>query len=474
MKEEQTTHETGVTFTASEKEHCQIEYNVTADPKLVKQAKQEAIKKLAKEVSLPGFRKGKAPTNLIAKKFPSQLEEQWKKSLADIAFRLCQGQEGAKMLAHDTQISFDLDEIKEDSPAKLRFTFETTPTVPTIDASKIELVQEPQVTVGKKEVDQTIADLKQYFVSYNDIKDRGVEEGDTVSVDVDVIENDPPERALSAARFEVKKEKMAKWMFELLVGMKTGEEKEGVSVVDEEASDSEKEEMPPKKVRVKLLSVQAKIEPEVNDEFATKLGCKTVSEMETNLKNLLQKQADERAQEAYRKQINEYIFEHVKFDLPKSMVTREVQFRVKQLMDDPHQKKRLSTMSADERKKTLGEVEEQGEKAIRLFFASQKVILDQKIQVSPEELKAQPSNALEALFMPAPYQGSTKQEESVAMSKLLLKKAEDYLIANAKFIEKKASKPAANEKKEAKPAAAKKKKAAPKKKTAGAKAKKDD
>ncbi len=474
MKKESTTQGQAVSFTASEKEHCQIEYLVKAETSLVKEARKEAIKRLSKDISLPGFRKGKAPGSLVEKKFPKELEDQWKKTLADMAFKLCQAQEGAKALAHDSQISFDLETISENEQAELRFIFETTPTVPEIDASTIELVKVPSITIGTKEVTQTVEDLKQYFITHSDIKDRPIAEGDIAVVNVDVIENDPPERALSDARFEVKKEKMAKWMFELLVGMSTGEVKEGVSIVDEEASESEKKAMPPRKVRVTLVSIQAAILPELDDSFASKLGCKNVEEMENNLTKLLQKQADERAQDEYRKQINDYILENVKFDLPKSMVSKEVQFRVKQLMEDPTQKKRLSSMSTDERKKAIGEIEEHGEKAIRLFFISQKIILDQKIKVSPDELKATPSNALEALFMPNPHQGGNKQEESIAMSKLLLKKAEDYLIEHAKIVEgKKKATPKSSSEPEAK-AAPKKKKAAPKKKAAAPKEKKSD
>ncbi|PCI77495.1 trigger factor [Candidatus Aerophobetes bacterium] len=451
MKKESPIQGTGVKFTVNEKEHCQVEYQVKADVSLIKKAKQDAIKVLAKSISLPGFRKGKAPATLIEKKFASELVDQWKKSLADSAFQLCQTEPKAKALYHDTQISFDLDSISEDKEAEIRFVFETLPTVPKLDTSAIELVKVPGHTVGEASVNATIEDLRQYFVTHQDIEGRGVEPGDMVTINVDILENEPAERALSDARFEVKQEKMALWMFDLIVGMKKGESKEGISRVDKDASEAEKKSMPPKKVKVSLLSVQQANLPELNDTFAEKLGCKTMKEMKTNLTNLLQKQADEKVQDEYRKQINDQVLEHFKFDLPKSMVAKEVQFRIKQLMEDTHQKKRLSAMKADERKKTIGEVEEQGEKAIRLFFISQKIIQEQKIKVSPSGLQINPSSPLEALFAPNPYQSGSvkenaKQQESIAMSKLLLKKAEDFLIENAKFVEKKKSAPAAKKK----------------------------
>ena len=66
-----------VTFTIEQKGECIARCQAFSSPDLVKKAQKEAIQRVSKEVVLPGFRKGKAPAQLIVKKFPKAVEEKW-------------------------------------------------------------------------------------------------------------------------------------------------------------------------------------------------------------------------------------------------------------------------------------------------------------------------------------------------------------------------------------------------------------
>src|SRR5258708_5551673 len=76
-----------VHVTVHPKPKCRIELEVEAKPSLVQAAHKKAIRSLAKEVSLPGFRKGKAPDEMILKKYPRDLDKAWQEMIADVAFR---------------------------------------------------------------------------------------------------------------------------------------------------------------------------------------------------------------------------------------------------------------------------------------------------------------------------------------------------------------------------------------------------
>ena len=60
-------------------------------------------------------------------------------------------------------------------------------------------------------------------------------------------------------------------MTDLLIGMQAGESKEGVSQPDESASEEEKKEHPPKKVKVTLLDLEVQKLPAIDDALATKV-----------------------------------------------------------------------------------------------------------------------------------------------------------------------------------------------------------
>lgn len=461
-----------VTFTIERKPECMVEYKVKASPEVVKQARKSAIRSISKEVSIPGFRKGRAPDHLIVKKFSGPLNERWQKAIADETFKECQKLAHTPLISNDARINFNIDKHSMEEGAEMTYSFETEPEVPEIDLGKIELEEVKRETIDEKKIESTLHDIQMFFAEWEKDEKGAAKEESYAVIDVDIIENDPPQKALSSARFEIKKEKMAKWMHELLIGMKPGETKEGVSKPDDEASEEEKTATPPKKIRLTLVAIEKPKLPPLDDVLAQKMGAKTAAEMRENLEKLLNKQADDHVQKAYREQISEYLVENYTFDLPKTLLQRETQFRIKQLVSDPSFQKKMMGMNEEQRKEAIQDIENQGEKAVRLFYLSRKIIQDEKISVSPSEVEKGAKTPLEVMFTDRSdlynAQQESQEQRAIAMSRLILSKAEDFLISKAKVVAAKPKKKAAAPKKETadKPAA---KKAAPKKKTTTAK-----
>lgn len=192
-----------VTLTIEYKAECIVEYKVKASPVIAKKARIEALRSISKEVSLPGFRKGRAPEYLIVKKFPKPLEERWKKSIADIAFQACQSLAQVSVLSNDSQISFNIEKQSIEEGAIITYTFEIEPKVPDIDIGKIELEEVKREKIDTKKIETTINDIQMYFANWEKVSGRGVKNGDYVLIDVDIIETDSPQKALANARFEV-------------------------------------------------------------------------------------------------------------------------------------------------------------------------------------------------------------------------------------------------------------------------------
>ena len=469
-----------VTFTVERKPECMVEYNVKSTPDVVKKARREAIKSVSKEVSLPGFRKGRAPDHLIVKKFAEPLDERWQKAIADETFRECQKLAHTPLLSNDAQISFKIIKHSLEDGAEMTYTFETEPEVPEVDLSNIEIEEIKRDAVDAEKLDATLGDIRMFFAEWEKVPDRVVQEGDFAVINVDIIEEDPPQKALQNARFEVSKTKMAQWMYDLAMGMKAGDSREGVSEADADASEEDKKATPPKKVRMTLIAVEEAKLPPIDDALAQKMGAKNVAEMKENLEKLLNKQADEHIQRGYREQMSEFLLENYPFELPKTLLQKETQFRIKQLVNDPAFQKKLMAMSEDERKTAIDDIQVQGERAVRLFYISRKIIQDKKISVSPNEVHQEVKTPMEAMFSDQSDVYTAKEEsqeqKAIAMSRLILSKAEDFLISKAKVVAPKPKKKVAApkktpDKKEApKKEPAKAKKATPKKTAVGKKA----
>ncbi|MBS0614975.1 MAG: trigger factor [Verrucomicrobia bacterium] len=415
------------------KPSCRIELEVDTSASMAKEARQKATKLVSKEVSLPGFRKGKAPDNLVEKNYSTQIDQEWQKCLADLAFRESLKVTQLPVLNNDPKVSFNTKNISLDG-AKVILFFETEPQIPVIDPKEVQLKAAPRPAVNEEKIEETVRQLRFFFASWKDISDRPIQMGDIVVLDVDVIENDPPTSLFSGVRFEVSDKSMAKWMMDLVLGKNKGDVLEGVSTPDADASQEDKEKLKPKKVRVKIHSISEATLPPFDENFARLVGAGSVEEVKTNVERILNEKADAHVKEQMRSQVSDVLLTKYPFELPWSLVDRETRFRMTELLKDPEFQTNWNNMTNEARKRTVGSVAEQSEKAVRMFYLCRKITTDAQIKISPKDLPKISDTPLDLLLgnrREMDPQGNSEVHQAEAYSRMLLEKAEDYIIAHA-------------------------------------------
>jgi len=418
------------------KSACRVEFEVEAFAPVVKAAQEKAIKVVGKEVTLAGFRKGKAPHQLVLKNYPTQVDKQWQECIADLAFRESEKLAKVPMLNNEPKINFNMKSHSLEG-ARLILGFETEPVIPSINPKDIELKAVERPAVNDEKVNETIRQVQLFFAAWNKVSDRPIKEGDFVILDVDVIEEEPHTKLFADVRFEVTDKSMAKWMKELILGHNKGEILEGVSIPDVDASEDDKEKLKPKKVRVNIKEVEEATVPELDDSFAHKVGAPSVAEMKVAIEKLLTKQADAHVQEKMREQLSDVLLTKYSFDIPSSLIDRETRFRMQQLLKDDEFGNYWKNMTNEARKRTVTSIAEQSEKAVRMFYLCRKILADAGIKVSANDLPKPPSTPLEFLLgdrRDLNPQESSEVHQAEAFSRLLLEKAEDYIIANATLL----------------------------------------
>lgn len=414
---------------------CRVEFKVEASSSLVKRAQEHAVKLVGKEVVLPGFRKGKAPEEFVLSKYSKEVDEQWKKTVADLAFKESAKLTQIPILQPDPKISFDVKECSLKG-ADLVLSFETEPTVPTINPQDVVLKSVERPAVNPDKVNETIRQVQLFFAEWRKLEEESVQEGNFVLLDVDVIETEPPVKLFSGVRFEVKDRSMAKWMKDLILGHKAGEVLEGISIPDEDASPREKEELTEKKVRITIKEVQEAKVPELTDAFAKSVGSFSVEEMYKSVEKLLTKKADDHVKEKMREQVSEVLMTKYAFEIPFSLIDREARFRVNQLLQDKEFQNYWKSMTPEFQKRTLQSIAEQSAKAVRMFYLCRKILADANISISPADAEPSKDTFLDLLVAKSqnenPQQAS-EMHQAEAFSRLLLDKAEDFIISHAKI-----------------------------------------
>ena len=415
---------TEVAVVVHRKPACRIELEVKASPILVAAARKEAIKRVGKEVVFPGFRKGHAPEEIVLKKYADAVEKEWHKAIADASFMAAQKQERVPLLSN-TKISFDLKNHSLIEGAQLSFEFETDPQVPSIDTKLFEPKKPESRSVGDKEIDEAIRQARFFFAEWKPITDRGIQNGDYIMIDLDTIE-EPSAKVFDHIRFEVSEERMAPWMKNLAMNAKAGDVLEGMTEPDANASEEEKKEFPPKKVRLTIHKAEEVTLPALDDEFARKMGSTSVDAMREAVRSILQKNVDDKERTVLREQVNDFLAKTYTFEIPLSLVDAEKDHRKQQ------SKERFEKMSAEEKKRAEEELYTQASEAIRLFYLTRKIVQDAQISVTHADIQQQAVESANAFGEKVDPAHLPKEVFALALSKVVMAKAQDHVLAHCK------------------------------------------
>ncbi len=419
----------GVRVSVQRKPYCQIEMQVTASKEVIDRARKNAVKAVGREVALPGFRKGKAPDEFIQRKFPQDIAKALYQCVADIAFPEAQKLAKVVLLNGNSRVVFDVKSETAES-MDLIFRFETEPTVPSVDPSLFKAEPVEKVAVEEKHIDEAIRQMSFFYAEWENIEDRPVQEKDFIIIDLDTIDGDKVEKVFHQVRFEVVPERMANWMRVLVLNAKAGDVVEGMSEPDETATDAEKAEFKPKKVRVHLCKVERAILPEMNDEFAKQVGAPDVAGMRQLVADVLRRQVEEKEEKQLKEQINRFLVSQYDFELPASLLQAEVEHRKAQIFENPRAKTNWEMLSSEEKKKKEEDLLEDTRRSLKLFYLARQVIRDEKISVTQKEVQ---DRAISQHQMMNPgSEEITKEEYAAAFSNMLLTKAQDFILSKQK------------------------------------------
>lgn len=353
---EQKFNENGIAVLVSKKPNCLIELTIDLDKQQCATCYQKAAKQVAKEISIPGFRKGHAPLNVIVEKFRPHLDKQYREELIQCAFTAGVRMSDIYPRSHEAIQKAKIEKI-EDHFASISFIFETLPLVPEIDLSKVFIDHSP-LEVQDAQIDAVIQSIRSSHGFYEDT-DR------TVADNVDAIKLTITSKDNNGEKIEHFKEhtfafdeNLPKWLSSAIIGMEVNQTKEVIP----DSKDI------PSPLEITLNKILNRKLPEVNDALAQKVGANSVEKMRERIQlNLLRKMEEARAE----KQIEELrstLLDLYSFEIPQGLVEAEQKARLarkeEQLKD--------ANKSDEERTKALVAFEEglaeKAEKDIRWFF----------------------------------------------------------------------------------------------------------
>ncbi len=370
-------------------EHSHLEVLVTVDEKSWKDAQDKAFKKQAANVTVDGFRKGKAPANLVrAKVDQMKVLDDAINSLLPIAYREILEQDGVKPYA---QPKVDVTKVS-DKELELKFTIVTAPEVK-LGAYKGLKVGHGETAVSDKEVDDAVNQVLSQNASLV-LKEGESKLFDTVVIDfVGTIDGVAFEGG-SAQNHELElgSHSFIPGFEEQLVGHKAGEHVE----VNVKFPENYVEELKGKDAvfACDIHEVKEKKLPELNDEFIKEQkinGVETVEQFKAHKRQELENQKAEQEKRDYIVKLLDEIVKGSEIDIPEEIIEQQVAGSRRDL----EQRMAQSGMTLEQYLQIIGQKEEEftaqlqenAKKDISRFLVIDEIAKAEQIDVTEADIE---------------------------------------------------------------------------------------
>jgi len=419
------------------KSECELVFKIEIPQAEVEQKIESTYNRIQNEASIPGFRRGKAPSPLLKERFRSRCQEAVLESLVPDALSQVAKEKGIDPVAPAkiSELKFDFDKR---GPISFEATVEVIPHFEPRDYKKLRIKREIKV-VGDSEVEERLKELQrrnaQLVVSGDSVVDRK----SYVVIDYQGFDNGNPLNGLAGENqlISIESPIFLREFSEGLIGMRRNEEKNlEVNFPDNYFNKKLAARKALFKVRVKEIKEMRL--PEIDDAFAQGLGAKSLSELKEKLRENSIKLEEYKAREAMKEEIIDRLIESNPVAVPNSLVEKQLNYLMAK-MNDYLQNRGLTSedIGADDevlRKKYRSVAEKQVRSA--LIFA--RIAEKENIQVDSSEIEKEIEETIK----------STKQKEEEVKryfyenmdqiaSRMRENKVFDFLIENAKIVNEK-------------------------------------
>ncbi len=280
-----------------------------------------AYKKIAQQINVPGFRKGKVPPMVIDRQIGrgAVLDEAINDALPKIYVEALQENE----LEPLAQPEIDITKFEDNDSLEFTAEVDIRPTVTLPELEGLEVTVD-DVELTDEEVDAQVLNLRERFATLNEVE-RAAAEGDFVVLDLKAMrDGEVVEGAeVTGMSYQVGKGGMLDGLDEALPGMKAGDEKTFSSNLvggDQTGLDVE--------VEVKVSGVKEQELPELDDEFAqTASEFDTVDELVADVRTRLESGKRLEQAAAARDAVLEKVLDLVEVPLPDGVVDAELNAR---------------------------------------------------------------------------------------------------------------------------------------------------
>ncbi len=415
------------------KNEVKLTFNIEAEK--FEQAMKKVYTKTAKYFNIPGFRRGKAPMQLVERQYGSAIfyEDAFNELVPEIY------DEAIKENKIEAVSRPNIDIIQMEKGKELIFTaiVETKPEVELGKYKGIE-IKKIEYTTTDKDIEHELGHMAERNARLVTIEDRPVEKGDITVIDFD--------GSIDGVHFEGGKAKNHELEIgsntfipgfeDQIIGMKIDEEKD-VKVKFPEEYFSKDLAGKDAVFAVKLHEIRKKELPKMDDEFAKDVSeFDTLEELKNSIKEKLDVENETKAKNETEEEAIKTVCENAKIDIPNGMIETEIDNMIKDMetrlsyqgINLAQYLQIMGRKEEDMRK----DFKEQAEKNIRVSLVLEAIAKEEKIDVTPDELNEKIKEMAEQYKMGEDKLNENEQLKEYIVDSLKREKAIELIVKEAK------------------------------------------
>jgi trigger factor len=369
---------------------CKKLLRVELDAKAVDEAFDAMTKNYQKQAALPGFRPGKAPRDLILKKYEADINGEVKRKLIGESYRQALEEKKISVISQP-----DIEEIQFGRGQNLQFaaTIETAPEFQLPEYKGLPVKRETK-SVDDEDVERALKLLAEQHVKFETVA-RELKMGDVAVVNYTgtcdgkpITETAPTAKGLTEQKnfwVDIAPDTFIAGFAGQLVGAKAGDKR---TVNVDFPADFVTKELQNKKgiFEVEVVEVKEKIPPPIDAELAKKYGAENLEKLREGVRRDLENELKYSQARAVRGQIVDALLAGANFDLPETAVAHETRNVVYNIVQENSKRGVPRELIEKQKEEIYTTAARSAKERVRLAFLVQRIAEQEKISVTQEEI----------------------------------------------------------------------------------------
>ena len=415
----------------------EVKFEITVEATKFEDAMKKVYFKSAKYFNIPGFRKGKAPMQIVEKYYGPEIF--YEDAFNEVAQEALEEAVEENKLDVVSRPEVDVKQMEKGKDLIFTVVMQTKPEAEVSKYKGIE-IKKVEYNVTDEDVEHELHHMQEHNSRLISVDDRAVESGDTTTIDFEGSVDGVPFEGGKAENYdlEIGSNTFIPGFEDQIIGMEIDEEKD-VKVKFPEEYFSKELAGKDAVFKVKLHEIKKKELPELDDEFAKDVSeFDTLDELKADIKAKQEKQNEEKAKYETQDAVIKALCEKTKVEIPSGMVEMEVE----NMLKDFEQRLAYQGLNLAQYFKMMGKTEEEVKKeyepqaieGIKSRLALEAVIKAEKIEATDKEVE-------DKMKEMAKNYGKENDEEFLKNENvrnyikqgLESEKAIDFLVKNAKI-----------------------------------------